>query len=59
MKRTLALRGETLTELSATELAVVAGGQQAVPTIYECPLSGPYPTLPVADCINDVSRQTH
>ena len=51
MSRALRLRRETLSELAAAELAAVAGGRADVPTWAECPLSGPYPTLPVRGCV--------
>lgn len=52
MHRSLRLTKETLAELSASELAAVAGG--AIPT-EQC-LTGIYPTLPVAGCIEDVTK---
>jgi len=38
VKRTLTLRSETLTDLTATELTGVVGGAQALPTtpVQEC-----------------------
>ena len=54
MSRALRLRREPLTDLTPAELAAVAGGQAAPPTIDECPLSGPYPTLPVKPCLADL-----
>lgn len=56
--RTLTLRREALAPLSDADLAAVAGGQEAPPTIDVCPLTGPYPTLPVNDCVG-LSRKTH
>jgi len=48
---TLHLKRETLTELDAGELAAVAGaGAGQIPTVDGC-LTGVYPTLPVAACI--------
>jgi len=63
MKRSLVLKKETLTDLSASELSLVAGAgdpqptppQPApqIPTWEACPLTGPYPTLPIRDCIRE------
>jgi hypothetical protein len=49
MKRTLSLRGETLTELAAPELAEIGGGAitQYCNTIHFCNI----PTLPLLVCI--------
>lgn len=58
MTRRLVLRRETLADLSAAELAGVAGGQ-LVPTWDVCPLTGPYQTLPVRDCVLGDGRKTH
>lgn len=52
MSRALRLRREPLAALTPYDLAaVVAAGPP--PTIDECPLSGPYPTLPVNDCLTN------
>lgn len=65
MTRNLALKKETLTELTASELSLVAGAGNGdpdptppqpvlqIPTLDVCPLSGPYPTLPIRDCIRE------
>lgn len=55
MKRSLSLKKETLAELSAGELALVAGGgtQLCVQDTFTC-LTGVYPTLPVMSCLCDI-----
>lgn len=45
MRRSLTLKKETLAELSAAELAAVAGAQQGIPT-QTCP------TIPLWYCIS-------
>lgn len=50
MKRTLVLRRDTLTELAATDLAAIAGGEaitQWCNTLQFCAI----PTLPLLVCI--------
>lgn len=55
MKRRLTLTSEHLTELTSTDLAGIAGGQE-LPTLKYCPMTGVYPTIErscpsVNDCI--------
>ena len=47
----LTLKRESLTDLSAVELAAVAGG--APPTLDNCPRTGIYPTEPLLECVGD------
>jgi hypothetical protein len=58
MTRSLRLAKETLTDLSAGEMAAVAGAGPALPSLRECPLSGAYPTLPVTWCVDYTLDQT-
>lgn len=55
MKRALSLKKETLAELTAGELALVAGGASkiCVQDTFTC-LTGVYPTLPVQTCLCDI-----
>ncbi len=57
MTRRLALRKETLAELSTTELSLVVGGE--VPTVDRCDhlLTGMYPTLPVRGCVEELLKK--
>ena len=48
----LRLRKDTLAALAPYDLAAVRGAGTA-PTVDECPLSGPYPTLPLNDCLTN------
>lgn len=50
MKRTLRLRGESLTELTVDELGGVAGAAEDL-SLVSCPLLRCLPTYPVFDCI--------
>lgn len=52
--RRLSLVRETLTELSAGELALVAGG--ALPTLHSPCLTGPAPSTPLTDCLTLVTK---
>lgn len=47
----LTLKRETLTDLTAGELAAVGGG--AIPTLDNCPRTGIYPTEPLLECLGD------
>lgn len=55
MRRTLSLARDVLAELTTGELSAVAGGRAEAlpPTFDECPLTGPYPTLPINDCLTN------
>ncbi len=49
----LTLTKHTLTELSTDELGQIVGGQP--PTLDGC-LTGVYPTLPVQQCLGDITK---
>ncbi|HWL35037.1 MAG TPA: class I lanthipeptide [Frankiaceae bacterium] len=52
--RRLALKKDTLAELSTDDLANVVGGDITtllLPSLQACPVSGAYPTLPVIYCV--------
>ncbi len=46
MKKKLALRRETLQQLTTSSLATAAGGSQANPTYFRCP-----PTQEISICV--------
>jgi hypothetical protein len=50
--RRLALKKETLADLTPGELTLVAGG--AIPTVDRC-LTGIYPSLPPSACVTIVT----
>lgn len=54
--RRLALKKDTLTELTTDDLSAVVGGDITtllLPSLQHCPLTGAYLTLPVIYCLTE------